>query len=253
MTNKQISKILGQNWRGLEPEEKTRFHKLADEAYKRHMQMYPNYYYSPLEARQRKAERKRRYMMKCGRKVNPSSDQQEVDFGEQLIAVQAIQSPEGEAVNNVQLIPVICHHPIQSGNQTLLSFSLAPMDQFYAPFPVPMNLSEEEAAVRHCYGDVGLPPEPPTIYHVSHKDPNLGEIPFSEQLKAIREIEHQSPDVNNNDLSDMYNPFLENNAAEANRQHKGKATQPKVIVKKEPNDDSEPFIFSSAMDVLTSE
>lgn len=63
-TNKQISKILGSEWRNMCKEEKTRYHRLADEAYQQHLTKYPGYYYSPLEARQKKAARKRLSQMK---------------------------------------------------------------------------------------------------------------------------------------------------------------------------------------------
>lgn len=67
-TNKQISKMLGDEWRRMEAEEKSHFHRLADEAYTTHMQKYPGYYYSPLEARLRKANRKKKHNEKINSK-----------------------------------------------------------------------------------------------------------------------------------------------------------------------------------------
>ena len=59
-TNKQISKILGDEWKKMDIESKNHYHKLAEETHRLHLEKYPGYYYSPLEARQRKAERKRK-------------------------------------------------------------------------------------------------------------------------------------------------------------------------------------------------
>ncbi|XP_053207957.1 sex-determining region Y protein-like [Panonychus citri] len=64
LTNKQISKILGDNWRKMGADDKEVYHQLANEAHADHMKKYPGYYYSPLEARQRKAERKRKYLQR---------------------------------------------------------------------------------------------------------------------------------------------------------------------------------------------
>jgi hypothetical protein len=40
-TNKQISKILGDEWRKMKPDDKSYFHRLADDAYSKHMKKYP--------------------------------------------------------------------------------------------------------------------------------------------------------------------------------------------------------------------
>ena len=67
-TNKQISKMLGDKWRSMSKEEKSRFHALADEAHKKHLMQYPGYYYSPLEARMAKADRKKKHYEKINSK-----------------------------------------------------------------------------------------------------------------------------------------------------------------------------------------
>ena len=40
-TNKQISKILGDEWRKMKLDDKAHFHRLAEEAYAKHMEKYP--------------------------------------------------------------------------------------------------------------------------------------------------------------------------------------------------------------------
>ena len=49
-------------------EDKSRFHALADEAQKEHLAKYPGYYYSPLEARMAKADRKKKHYEKMNSK-----------------------------------------------------------------------------------------------------------------------------------------------------------------------------------------
>lgn len=41
LTNKQISKILGNEWRNMRPDDKSFYHRLADEAHADHMKKYP--------------------------------------------------------------------------------------------------------------------------------------------------------------------------------------------------------------------
>lgn len=60
--------MLGDEWRGMNKEEKSHFHALADEAHKEHLQKYPGYYYSPLEARLAKADRKKKHNEKMNSK-----------------------------------------------------------------------------------------------------------------------------------------------------------------------------------------
>lgn len=53
-SNAEISCRLGNMWKGLEKDDKETYYKAARQADQEHKEKYPDYYYSPQEARQRK-------------------------------------------------------------------------------------------------------------------------------------------------------------------------------------------------------
>lgn len=58
LTNKEVSKVLGSEWRLLSPDVRTRYQQMSEEMRHEHQLKYPGYYYSPIEARRMKEERK---------------------------------------------------------------------------------------------------------------------------------------------------------------------------------------------------
>ena len=148
-TNKQISKILGDEWRKMKTDEKSFFHRLADEAYAKHMKKYPGrcpllkrvynehphtqsnaqtffytshfspigYYYSPLEARQRKADRKKKFIQKINSKKNAGnaaarqsnvSDNQSIDFNAGCPSVDTPSTLQSSPDSLFNLYPSKC-------------------------------------------------------------------------------------------------------------------------------------------------
>ncbi|RWS13428.1 Protein bric-a-brac 2-like protein [Dinothrombium tinctorium] len=298
--NKQISKILGSEWRNMTVEKKSYFHKLAEEAYENHMKKYPGLcdsisivrllvHFSHLGICQGKIYFDYSLIFKLY-----SSDMEQLidDSSGVRMHNQILPQNAQQMIEKGQLIPVYCHHtlyPLQQqeqATQTMVAYSIASIQPFVRSKPLfTMANKNEETALRHCYGDIGFEETPaaPSIYHVSHKDPSLGMKDDSEQFNALKMINNELKQRSNQDFSDLmsnYLPPMDNPAIcitpvssnkefltpkadstdDANGSNESPKNRllsnknPKVIVKREPlEDDSNSFILSTVIDVLSAD
>ncbi|KAK7062523.1 hypothetical protein VNI00_000011 [Paramarasmius palmivorus] len=70
ITQNEISKIVGQMWGAVTPEEKAHYEVLALEAKKRHAQMYPGYKFQPRSKEQREQEKAEKALRKAAPRVS---------------------------------------------------------------------------------------------------------------------------------------------------------------------------------------
>lgn len=110
--NKEISILLGEAWKGLDEKEKEKYIQEAELQRRKHRSMYPNYIYSPIEARARKA----------GKMATKSDEKKEVDSTEErkLVASSSHQLTcpvvqEFELHNHSQLSHTCSPLPVGAG------------------------------------------------------------------------------------------------------------------------------------------